>query len=196
MDAHVSWLRRRAATSVVRQLLVTFAVFAALTGGLAHWQTDGDWLVAFAVAVAAGQVATVMRGLQAIRSNALDHEFLTDYIEGGHELAVHHRDFEAHHERCDDLDGFLRLFAIKDLGADPAPVFELLHTADCAVTATVSRASGAVTLYSRLADGRIVVTDRRLVKVLAWYDNEWGYVNRMIELAQRMVAKGSHAQPA
>lgn len=32
------------------------------------------------------------------------------------------------------------------------------------------------------------VTDRRLVKVLAWYDNEWGYANRMVELAA-MVAQ-------
>ena len=27
------------------------------------------------------------------------------------------------------------------------------------------------------------VTDLRLVKVMAWYDNEWGYVNRLVELA-------------
>jgi glyceraldehyde 3-phosphate dehydrogenase len=33
------------------------------------------------------------------------------------------------------------------------------------------------------------VTDGRLVKVLAWYDNEWGYANRLVELA-RMVARG------
>jgi glyceraldehyde 3-phosphate dehydrogenase len=30
------------------------------------------------------------------------------------------------------------------------------------------------------------VIDGRLVKVLAWYDNEWGYANRMVDLLQRL----------
>lgn len=29
-----------------------------------------------------------------------------------------------------------------------------------------------------------MVTDRTQVKVLAWYDNEWGYANRLVELAR------------
>ena len=33
-----------------------------------------------------------------------------------------------------------------------------------------------------------MVVDRTCVKVLAWYDNEIGYVNRMIELAQKVGA--------
>ncbi|MES9937774.1 MAG: glyceraldehyde-3-phosphate dehydrogenase, partial [Sedimenticola sp.] len=31
-----------------------------------------------------------------------------------------------------------------------------------------------------------MVIDGTQVKVLAWYDNEWGYVNRMMELAQKV----------
>jgi glyceraldehyde 3-phosphate dehydrogenase len=33
-----------------------------------------------------------------------------------------------------------------------------------------------------------MVIDRTQVKILAWYDNEWGYVNRMIELASKIGA--------
>ena len=32
------------------------------------------------------------------------------------------------------------------------------------------------------------VTDRRLVKIIAWYDNEWGYANRLVELAAMAAA--------
>ena len=39
--------------------------------------------------------------------------------------------------------------------------------------------------YSALVDLEMTrVVDGDLVKILAWYDNEWGYVNRMIELAK------------
>ncbi len=34
--------------------------------------------------------------------------------------------------------------------------------------------------------GSTRVVDGTLVKVLAWYDNEWGYANRLVDLAQRM----------
>ncbi len=33
-----------------------------------------------------------------------------------------------------------------------------------------------------------IVTDETHVKILAWYDNEWGYANRLVELARKVAA--------
>ena len=32
-----------------------------------------------------------------------------------------------------------------------------------------------------------MVIGERLVKVVAWYDNEWGYSNRLVDLAQKVL---------
>ena len=41
-----------------------------------------------------------------------------------------------------------------------------------------------------------MVTDATQVKVLAWYDNEWGYANRLVELARAVGLKLSASQEA
>ncbi len=42
--------------------------------------------------------------------------------------------------------------------------------------------------YSSIFDaGLTMVTDGTLVKVLAWYDNEWGYSNRVVDLTQKVL---------
>jgi len=42
--------------------------------------------------------------------------------------------------------------------------------------------------YSAIFDsGLTSVIDGTLVKVVAWYDNEWGYSNRLVDLAQRVL---------
>ena len=42
---------------------------------------------------------------------------------------------------------------------------------------------------SSIVDGpSTMVVDGTLVKIYAWYDNEWGYVNRMMELARKVAA--------
>jgi glyceraldehyde 3-phosphate dehydrogenase len=33
-----------------------------------------------------------------------------------------------------------------------------------------------------------MVVDGTQVKILAWYDNEWGYANRLVELARKVAA--------
>ena len=43
--------------------------------------------------------------------------------------------------------------------------------------------------YSAVFDsGLTMVVGGTVVKVLAWYDNEWGYSNRLVDLAQRVLA--------
>ena len=44
--------------------------------------------------------------------------------------------------------------------------------------------------YSSIFDaGLTAVVDGTQVKVIAWYDNEWGYSNRLVELAGRVLAE-------
>lgn len=41
--------------------------------------------------------------------------------------------------------------------------------------------------HSAIIDGpSTMVVDGRMVKIYAWYDNEWGFVNRMVELMQKV----------
>ena len=40
--------------------------------------------------------------------------------------------------------------------------------------------------YSAVIDGPSTMANGRLVKVLAWYDNEWGYSCRLAEMAERI----------
>jgi glyceraldehyde 3-phosphate dehydrogenase len=43
--------------------------------------------------------------------------------------------------------------------------------------------------YSSIFDSELtMVLDGRLVKVISWYDNEWGYSNRLVDLTRRVLA--------
>ena len=50
---------------------------------------------------------------------------------------------------------------------------------------------------SSIIDGpSTMVVDRTQVKILAWYDNEWGYANRLVELAAKIAATLPDAERA
>jgi len=47
---------------------------------------------------------------------------------------------------------------------------------------------------SGIVDGpSTMVIDGRMVKVLVWYDNEYGYAHRMVDLAAKVAASLEHA---
>jgi len=42
--------------------------------------------------------------------------------------------------------------------------------------------------HSSIVDGQLTaVMDDTLVKVVSWYDNEWGYSNRCVDLLQKLL---------
>ena len=43
--------------------------------------------------------------------------------------------------------------------------------------------------HSCIVDGLSTMAGGRMVKVLGWYDNEWGYSNRLVDLAEIVAAK-------
>ncbi len=75
--------------------------------------------------------------------------------------------------------------------ADRGPLTGILaYTEDPIVSSDIVGSS-----YSSIFDaGLTTVADGTQVKVLAWYDNEWGYSTRLVELAARVMAPV--AQPA
>ena len=64
----------------------------------------------------------------------------------------------------------------------------LKYTTDPIVSSDIVRSP-----YSSILDAELTtVLDGTLVKVIAWYDNEWGYSNRCVELAQKVLVR-AHA---
>jgi glyceraldehyde 3-phosphate dehydrogenase len=42
--------------------------------------------------------------------------------------------------------------------------------------------------FSAIVDSQLTaVIDGTMLKVVAWYDNEWGYSNRLVDLVQRVL---------
>jgi glyceraldehyde 3-phosphate dehydrogenase len=73
--------------------------------------------------------------------------------------------------------------------ADAGPLSGILqYTEDPIVSSDIVKSR-----YSSIFDSLLTsVMDGTMVKVVAWYDNEWGYSNRCVELAQRVLVR-AHA---
>ena len=73
--------------------------------------------------------------------------------------------------------------------ADSGPLGGILaYTEDPIVSSDIVKSS-----YSSIFDAELTsVLQGNLVKVIAWYDNEWGYSNRCVELAQKVLVR-AHA---
>jgi glyceraldehyde 3-phosphate dehydrogenase (phosphorylating) len=69
--------------------------------------------------------------------------------------------------------------------ADTGPLSGILaYSEDPLVSADIVKSP-----YSSIFDAPLTaVIDGTQVKVVAWYDNEWGYANRLVELAARVMA--------
>ena len=74
--------------------------------------------------------------------------------------------------------------AVQEL-ADQGPLAGILaYTEDPIVSSDIVKSS-----YSSIFDsGLTSVIDGTQVKVVAWYDNEWGYSSRLVDLAERVLA--------
>ncbi len=68
--------------------------------------------------------------------------------------------------------------------ADSGPLAGILqYTEDPIVSSDIVSSP-----YSSIVDSKLTaVIDGTMVKVVAWYDNEWGYSNRLVDLVQRVL---------
>jgi glyceraldehyde 3-phosphate dehydrogenase len=87
--------------------------------------------------------------------------------------------FEAERETTvDEVNG-----AFKAAAASDALKGILQYTEDPIVSTDI-----VTNPHSSIVDGLLTsVIDGTLVKVVSWYDNEWGYSNRVVELAQKVL---------
>ena len=42
--------------------------------------------------------------------------------------------------------------------------------------------------HSSVVDGLLTVVTGNMVKVVSWYDNEWGYSNRVVDLVRKIAS--------
>ncbi|MCD6309565.1 MAG: type I glyceraldehyde-3-phosphate dehydrogenase [Candidatus Eremiobacteraeota bacterium] len=90
-------------------------------------------------------------------------------------------DFVAEVEKETDLDGLLNAFR----EASDGPMKGILEVCEESLVSMDFKANEA----SSIVDAQFCMVKGNLVKVLAWYDNEWGYSCRVADLVKYMAKK-------
>ena len=68
--------------------------------------------------------------------------------------------------------------------AESGPLNGILkYTEDPIVSSDIVKSPASSILDSALT----AVMDETMVKLVAWYDNEWGYSNRIVDLVQKLL---------
>src|SRR6266480_3447927 len=75
--------------------------------------------------------------------------------------------------------------AVFETAAEQGPLVGILRYADePLVSSDIVRSP-----YSCVFDSQLTMAERSLVKVFGWYDNEWGYSCRLVDLVERLAAE-------
>ena len=160
MDAHVRWLRRR----IIRRGVAAVAAVAFGASTLASATAvamGAEVLAAAPWGLLAGQVAALAVVAWSMFTNPLDLRYLQGHLQ---EPRTFHRTAP---DGADEAltarmvaHRFEEVATVWDAtGSEPHAVFDVFATPRETVTAVHGRATGNVSLYSRLDDGRILVTD-------------------------------------
>jgi len=70
-----------------------------------------------------------------------------------------------------------------------APIVKVIHEGICIQRGCVTTLHDMTNTQTIVDALSTMVTDHTQVKVLAWYDNEWGYANRLVELAATVAGR-------
>jgi glyceraldehyde 3-phosphate dehydrogenase len=85
---------------------------------------------------------------------------------------------------CDRATSVEEVNAALKAATQSAPLQGIMsYTADQIVSTDIIKSP-----YSAIVDSLLTaVVDETMLKVIAWYDNEWGYSNRLVDLVQRVL---------
>lgn len=147
--------------SVAAQSAATAGGVALVALALLWWRTEWSMAAVLLVAILVGQLAAALRVAHAMRSNPLSGRFLQTYLERPYDWQVEAADQTW--TAPDALAGFLPAATVRGMGREPSPAWRVWFNEIRGVIAAESVATGDLTLISALTNGRVLVTDSRLI---------------------------------